>query len=136
MNHSLIVTIPLTVTLDLSPNGRVHWRTKHQATQAARAFTVYALVDAIKAQAPTTCFDVASWPLTLNYTIGLGKGRRTLDDDNAIACMKPVRDAIADTVGIDDKHFRTGTVTQIRDPEQRGFVRVEIVAAEALQEAS
>ena len=49
-----------------------------------------------------------------------------MDDINAIAGLKYIEDGIAAALGIDDKHFRFGTIDQVRDPEQRGYVRVTI----------
>jgi len=127
--QTLTVTIPLSVSADLSPNARVLWPVRYRATETAKTATHYAMREAIDLDDPVACFQRAPWPLTLNYTIGLGKGRRRMDDDNAIACMKPIRDQVAICLGMDDRHFLTGTIDQVRDPEKRGFVRVTIVAA-------
>jgi hypothetical protein len=42
-------------------------------------------------------------------------GRKRMDDDNAIAACKPLRDGIADVLfGGEDKHITQGTVSQTR----------------------
>lgn len=65
-------------------------------------------------------------PLALDYTVARGKGRQPLDAGNCIASMKYVEDGIAHVLGIDDRHFRVGGMTQIRDPEGIGWIDVTI----------
>jgi hypothetical protein len=64
-------------------------------------------------------FDRFMWitsatEIIVDWEIAWCCGRRRLDDDNAIAACKPARDGIADAFGVDDKRFRTGTMTQTR----------------------
>lgn len=140
MSYGLTITIPGKLERDLSPNGRAHrWR-KDQLRRQAIHDTHYTLRAAIDLNDPVACFQTAAWPLTLNWTIGLTNRQRPYDDDNAIAALKAHRDAIANALGMDDRNFRTGRVQQMRDPENRGFVAVEIVSADdvpsELREAS
>lgn len=124
--HSVTVTIPIRLDRALSPNSRGHWSKRHRANQEARQATDYAMRAALDLNDPEACFQTARWPLTLHYLVAYGKGQRRLDDDNAIASMKPIRDQIAACLGIDDRHFTTGSMTQTRDPDGLGFVKVAI----------
>ena len=126
MCASLTVTIPIELDYRVTPNSREDWRTKHGIQREMKALTYYTMQEAIGRADPATGFQTARWPLTLHYVIGLAKGRRRMDDINAIAGLKYIEDGIAAALQIDDKHFRFGTIDQVRDPEQRGYVRVTI----------
>ena len=128
--QTLTVTIPMQLDAALSPNARGGWWKRHRAVQEARNVTHYTMRAEIDLNDPEACFQRARWPLTLHWLIGHGKRRRTWDDDNAIAATKPFRDQIADCLGMDDRWFRTGSLTQVRDPEGQGFVRVVIEEAQ------
>lgn len=65
-------------------------------------------------------------PLVMHLEVYRGRNRKIMDDDNVIAWAKPVRDAIAATIGVDDKHITTGTIIQLRDPAGLGFVVVRL----------
>lgn len=84
---------------DLSPNGRVHWRRRAQATQGARADAFHLA-------------KMAGW-----HGIQLPAGRLHLwwdfysptrcypDDDNMLSRCKAYRDGLADALGINDRRF-------------------------------
>ena len=125
LNHesgaeSVTVRIPVQIDPAVTPNGRGHWRKKHRLQQELKEAAYYAAYNA----------NLEMWepepPLTLNYLIALGKGRRRMDDTNAIASMKYLEDGIAAALGIDDKHFRFGRIQQERDPEGIGYIEVAI----------
>lgn len=130
----LVITIPIQIARGLTPNGRVHWRIKARLVREAHETTHWAMHEVVDLNDPYECFQTSQWPLTLHYVIGHGKGRQKLDDDNAIGAMKALRDAIASALGIDDKHLVTGSMSQVRDPDKRGFVKVAIEPAEAESE--
>jgi hypothetical protein len=133
MNEPLIVNIPGTVTLMHSPNGRAHWRTKHKLTAELRYTARMATIEAVGGD-PNVCYPFPSYPIRLDYTVGWESRRRHFwDDDNFIGAAKLIRDAIASVLGIDDRHFITGSVTQEYDPAKRGYILVRIasVAEEA-----
>jgi hypothetical protein len=132
---ALVVTIPIQIDRKMTPNGRAHWAVKRRIAQDMQTATRYAMRVVVDMEDPDACFQTAPWPLTLHYLIAHGKGRKRLDDDNAIAAMKPVRDQIARCLGMDDRDFVTGSMTQDRDPEGRGFVRVAIEPAAKEQAA-
>lgn len=117
---TITITIAMQVDARLSPNSSAHHMSRYRAKDDAKQTTYYACYNAnLEMFAP-------SLPLTFDYEIGHGKGRKKLDDDNAIGAMKAIRDAIAAYLGIDDRHVRTGTMTQTRDKTGAGYVRVTI----------
>jgi hypothetical protein len=68
-----------------------------------------------------TPYDGAWWNrrlkdgVVMDLEIAWCCGRKRMDDDNAIAACKPLRDGIADVLfGGEDKHITQGTVTQTR----------------------
>lgn len=65
-------------------------------------------------------------PLVLDVRVARGRGRKPMDDDNVIAWAKPMRDAIAATIGLNDTHIITGMITQDRDPHGVGFVEATL----------
>jgi hypothetical protein len=129
----LTITVPIQIERGLTPNGRVHWRTKSRLIREARDTARLATLEVVNPNDPYECFQTSQWPLTLHYVIGLGKRRRPLDQTNAIAAMKSIEDGIADILAIDDKHFVVGSMTQTRDPEGRGYVKVAIQPSEAVE---
>jgi len=118
--NAVTFDIPAQLDRRISPNGRAHWRTKHKLQQTLKETAYYAAYNA----------NLEMWqsmpPLTLHYTIFHGKGRKRLDEDNCIAALKPVQDAIAQVIGVDDRFFHIGTIEQHRDPDGAGFIRVRI----------
>ncbi len=126
----LTVVIPIQIDRRATPNGRGHWAAKKRVTDEMKNATHLAMIQAINLNDPDDCFQTARWPLKLDYEIAHGKGRRRLDDDNAIAAMKPIRDQIATCLGMDDRNFRTGEMVQSRDPDKLGKVIVTIRESE------
>ena len=125
------ITIPVPLDRDLSPNARhAHWSSRRRAVEQARMATAMAVRTTLDVNDPEACFQRARWPLTLHWLIGLAKRQRRMDDDNALAACKAHRDQISDELGIDDRNFVTGSLTQVRDPEGQGFVRVVIEEAQ------
>lgn len=116
---TITVDIPAQLDRRITPNGRAHWRTKYRLTQDLKDTTALACRAAgLLDRAP------ARPPVRVSYWIGLAKGRKRLDEDNCVAALKPVQDAIAQAIGVDDRHFTVGTVAQHRDPDGLGFIRV------------
>jgi hypothetical protein len=130
----LTITVPIQIDRGLTPNGRVHWRTKSRLVREARETARLATLEVVSPNAPYECFQTSQWPLTLHYVIGLGKRRRPMDETNAIAAMKAIEDGIADILAVNDKHFVVGSMTQVRDPEGKGYVKVAIEPAAANEE--
>lgn len=121
MNRSLTITILGKLDPNLSPNARVHWRTLADAKADAKA--IASLV---------TRQELGYWSKDLNgveravYDIerGIPKGGKQMDADNLTASCKATLDGIAATLGVDDRGWSLGTVTQVRDPDEIGYVRI------------
>lgn len=103
----------------LSPNGRVHWAVKAGAAKKAR----------FAAGMITRC---AGWH---KATLPAGRlhlwitfhppTKRLPDDDNMLSRFKPMRDGIADALGIDDKRFVSHPYVSDK-PHKGGEVRVRM----------
>ncbi len=100
---------------------------KHRLFQELKATTGWAL----KAQAPRAAFTPDQLPLALDYVVARARYKQPLDDDNLIYGLKAARDSIAAHLNIDDRHFVTGTIDQIRDPDGTGYVDVCITPSVA-----
>lgn len=116
--------IPVQVDLRITPNAKygVHWGTKTRLRNELKDTAWMATLAAINDHKG----PVPAIPLVMHLTVYRGKGRRPMDDDNIIAWAKPMRDAIAATLGVDDKHITTGEVSQAKDPDGVGFVVVRL----------
>lgn len=127
---SLTVLVPATPAIDLSINRPVGWRRKHEATLELKGTTIRAFRGAMDLNDPYRCYQRAVWPLTLSYVVAWERHRNRWDDDNLKGGgLKPVQDGVAWALGIDDRHFVTGTVTQARDPEGVGVTIVIVTPA-------
>ncbi len=116
----LIIRIPGRINPDLSPNAHKHWRTKHRAQQAAHQLGYY------YAQTNRDDHGVGH-DFAYDVEIGLAKGEKRKDDDNAAAMTKHFRDGIAKGMGCrDDANWEMGTVTQVRDPEGYGYIEFRL----------
>lgn len=116
MASGAVIVIPMLPAPELSPNARVHWRVRARAAQAAREAAGWATRAALDAGSP-----VCQWcgydhgGVVMDLHIAWCCGRKRTDDDNAWASAKAFRDGIADVLwGGEDRHVRTGTVTQTR----------------------
>lgn len=117
---SLTVNIPMVPHPSLSPNARVHWRTRHRHAKEARSAAYYCMCNA----------NVELWepvlPLTLHVVVTWPNRRYLRDDDNLWQGVKPFRDGIADALGIDDSNIVAGTTVQAVDAANVGIeVRIE-----------
>lgn len=127
--HALVVTIPLNKNLprELSPNfrSRSHWPRTNAVKEARQEARIEVLVT-IDPNAPYPCFQTSQFPLTLHVVVARGKGGKELDDDNLWGCIKAYRDGIADALGVDDKHFRQGTLQQVKSETGSAYMRIAI----------
>ena len=100
----------------LSPNAprKLHWGHKKYARQHAKSAAESALTTI-----PGTLIIPLPTPIHYTVEVGLAKGQKTNDDDNAKAngTLKKIRDTFADilTAG-SDKHWIMDDLTQVRDP--------------------
>lgn len=117
----LTITIPGKIDPALSPNARVHWRilarVKSEAKEMAALYTRQA-ADGID----TTGVDRA----TYHIERGIMKRGKALDADNLTASVKGHLDGIALALGVDDRHWHPGTVSQVRDPDGIGYLSIRL----------
>lgn len=102
--HGLLSQSPLVSfhrpSKDLSPNARVHYRVKAQATKTARQTAVLL---AYEAGWRNLRLPEGRLHLWINF---YQAPRKVLpDDDNLLLRFKAYRDGIAQVLGIDDKRF-------------------------------
>jgi crossover junction endodeoxyribonuclease RusA len=88
----------------LQPNARSHWRTKHNATKAAKREAFWATYQ----QATPGRFGTAgrfNVRITAHPAVG-----RVRDKDNLVAASKNFLDGIAAALGVNDSQFEAPTV--------------------------
>ena len=103
VNKQLVVVVPWPHRY-LSPNSRVLWQAKYQVSHKARNLARLLTLELIG------CGNIAK-PVDDLINIQLiahAYDRRSRDEDNLIASMKPYLDGIADAIGVNDAsfHFR------------------------------
>ena len=113
---------PLTIYLpwppkELSPNTRLHW------SKLARAKRVYRAVCASESASQGVCSTTAlKARISLVFTQPTKRG---YDLDNLVARMKSGLDGLADTLGLDDRHWAL-SIERADAPKPGGFVEVTI----------
>jgi hypothetical protein len=128
MTRAITVEIPGCPDAALSQNSRCHWRKRADVVKQTRALARYCGIDArydyLNSFSDQVVFD---GPVRVSAVIGWSKGRKRMDNQNAIACLKSHVDGLQDAsiVG-DDKQVTEFEIQQGRDPEGVGFVRLEI----------
>ena len=128
---NITIRIPGKIDPDLNPNSHRHWRIKHRAQQRARADAYFAT----RADGPNRRFDDAAF--AYDVTIGLAKGEKVKDDDNAAAMTKHYRDGIAMALGCqDDKGWRFQGAEQVRDPEGVGYIEFRLTEITEQEDAA
>lgn len=106
----------------LSPNSRMHWRSRQKAAKASR---LLAFAEVVKAK----------WVIPKGGRIHLWidfypPTRRMPDDDNMLARAKGYRDGIADALGIDDRVFVSHPYVK-SEAVKGGEVRIRITGGDA-----
>lgn len=104
---------------ELSPNARVHWSKKSDASASARAL---ASILAINEGWRSITLPEGRLHLWITFH---PPTKRMPDDDNMLARFKPWRDGIADALKIDDKRFVSHPYVSDK-PVKGGEVRVRI----------
>lgn len=117
MKIDILIRCPL--FRELSPNAsrKMHWGTKARARTAATVATEIALLQMNAKPIPT--------PVHYHVTVGLMKGQKHGDDDNAKSngTLKKVRDTLANTLtGGNDKDWHMDGLTQVRDISGDGYL--------------
>jgi hypothetical protein len=121
MNRSLTVTILGKIDPDLSPNARVHYRTLAEAKADAKAIATMCTRDVVQG-GDTTGVERATYDIER----GIPKNGKHLDEDNLVASLKSALDGIAFALEVDDRGWSLGTVTQVRDPDEIGYITVTL----------
>ncbi len=117
--EQLDIFVPLQPDPALNPNARGHWSKRHTASQMARGAAKYATVDALSRRSTAFPKDHA---VEVSFVIQWGKGRRILDEDNALGALKPYIDGVADALERNDRTFLMKTPEQVRSPGTPGVL--------------
>lgn len=134
MRDPMTITIPGTFDRRLTTNRRnnTYWRTvKKVADDLKRRTGAALLLEGGNPNDPENCFQTSPWPLTFDWTVYHEKGQKRYDDDNVAPAMKPARDMIASFLGMDDRNFRTGTITQVNWGTHKGEARIVVTITPA-----
>lgn len=114
----------MTLPRALSPNAprKMHWGHKKVARQRAADEALVALWDAGLLDHKPVSLPT---PIRYHVTIGLEKGQKTPDDDNAKAngALKKIRDVFAKHLTDDeDKDWHMDSLSIERDPTGQGYI--------------
>lgn len=120
--RTVTLAMPIILTRDHSPNGRLHHQAKAAAVKRLRRDAELATMSHVNDPEWRQAggWDAMGWgdvgmPVVMDVVIEWPKGRKFADDDNAKASLKPVIDGIADALwGGEDRFVELGTVTQTR----------------------
>jgi Holliday junction resolvase RusA-like endonuclease len=128
VSRAITVTIPGCPDAALSQNSRCHWRRRAAAVKQARSDAHVAALAArweyLGMFLGGALFD---GPVRVSAVIGWSKGRKRMDNQNAIACLKSHVDGLQDAAIVgDDKQVTEFEIQQGRDPDGVGFVRLEV----------
>jgi hypothetical protein len=112
------IDLPFVPPTCLGPNHKGHWSEKWAATGEVRGWT--------KLMARQQYGDFTGQEeVVVSAEIGWAGNRKPVDENSAWgSVMKAVQDGLQDWLGINDRQFRTGTLTQVRDPEKKGYVKL------------
>ena len=120
--NRLTITIPGKLDPILTPNRgqrNPHGKSKARSRAKSDAF-LYGKQAAYGVN--VTGIDRATYHIEL----GKAKGEQSKDQDGLIAACKGHLDGIALALDVDDRHWHPGTVTQVRDPEQIGYLKITL----------
>jgi hypothetical protein len=122
LNRSLTITILGKLDPNLSPNSRVHYRTLAEAKADAKAIATMCTRDVMWGTTGLTGVDRAVYDIER----GIPKNGKKLDEDNLVASLKSALDGIAFALEVDDRGWSLGTVSQVRDKDEIGYVTVTL----------
>ena len=136
---SVTLTMPIILTWEHSPNGRLHHQAKARVVKQLRLDAYLATMSHVNDPLwrQSGGWAALAWgdrgvPVTMDVVVEWPKGRKAWDTDNLVSACKPVRDGIADAMwGGSDAHVVVGTVTQTRGA---GGLRITLRAGLAEQE--
>ena len=115
INKQLVVVLPWPHRY-LSPNSRVMWQAKYQVSSKARNLARLLTLE---------LFGCGNSALPIDNAINIqliahAYDKRSRDEDNIIASMKPYLDGISDAIGVNDAafHFRELQFGQTKRPAE------------------
>ncbi len=121
-------TVPGLPPRSLSPNGRVHWRTK---AKAKREQVTDWWVSIVAAEADHPGFTTFTGPVRCQITTYRRRTGREHDGDNMLSCLKHGLDQLqACGIVANDRQLRYEPIRQAVDPENQGYVLVELTEIE------
>lgn len=140
MTRPLSCRIPATPHKLLNPNVvRVTPQERKKLDWPLAGKSVHVIKYALRAELRETTMLAAlearpakpmTGPVAPRVVIAYEKGRKALDWDNAIATTKGIWDGLVDAGWIVDDNQMTGIfLTQIKDPEGRGYIDVTMEEA-------
>ena len=117
----LVITIPGKHDWRLSPNVKLFWATENKLKGAAIEMA------SLYARQAAHGFDTSGVEsATYHIELGKAKGGKQKDADNLVASCKAHLDGIAAALGVDDRGWTLGTVTQVRDPDGIGYLSIRL----------
>lgn len=123
MSETLTIKVPIAPLQDLSPNARVHPMRLHRAKARVRQL---ARNETNRLHAGDHPLAQSTSPITVSISIFWEKGRKRMDNDNALASCKALIDGVAESLDVDDKRFVFPPIDQGRDRTGNGYTLFEI----------
>lgn len=121
------ITIPMSINRNITPNAsraiKPLWKSGIQRRMREKA--VKATEEWIRKNGLTPFTD-DELPLTIHILWAREKHRKKMDNDNLIASCKWFIDGIAESIGVNDRNFVIGTVTQERDTIGKGYIKIVV----------
>lgn len=126
----LTVIVPGDLPRELSPNASraIHWGTKSKMRAGVKHAAFYATKEALGAwERQHGPWEPLQGRTEVQIVIAWGKGRRIMDQDNALASCKAVIDQLAEAgVIANDRFCEYPPLIQMRDEDGRGFIRLVV----------
>jgi crossover junction endodeoxyribonuclease RusA len=113
----MTITLPLP-SAKLSPNARVHWRTRAALTKLHRQRAKFRTLEAAGLSTPPA---FAGYSLAFHWP-----NDRRRDDDNAEASTKAYRDGIADALHLDDFNLPKLSVSTFRVDREKPRLEITL----------
>lgn len=110
-----VIEIPMLPERACSPNGGGTVKDRIRCKRECRDTAIRATQAAVSQPGSSLPAWQGAGAVIMDIAVGWCCGRKAMDDDNLITACKPFRDGIAFVLwGREDKHVRTGTITQVR----------------------
>lgn len=126
MTDPLVIRLPFTPVLALSPNGRVSRWERPRFVRAHKDQARLATWSVLNEPDVEARWVLEPGPIRISYAVRWERKRKDWDQDNMIAALKPAVDGICDALGIDDKRLRLAGIDQAKDDEGIGYTEVRL----------